>query len=129
MNRDEAIKLISDSQLPDIVMALATDAATPEIAQKFNASPSLVMPLGTYLKIDRKGAKRKAWRKGTAACKARSSGKPLDAFKELVKGGVAPSEALNQVSRNFDIPLDVMAGIVKKALNDFEERGGRPSRL
>jgi 4-alpha-glucanotransferase len=100
MNREEAIKLIVDSKMPDIVMALAGQESSKVIGERLGIRTPVVSSLAPFFGIDR-----------TQVFKA--------AKKKALKQSVKPSEAVNQVSVNFDISVDTAASIVKWAMDDF----------
>jgi hypothetical protein len=122
MNREEAIKLIVDSKMPDIVMALAGQESSKVIGERLGIRTPVVSSLAPFFGIDRtqvfKAAKKKAL-KQTKHINHAYMGSALQCFKNLVKGGVKPSEAVNQVSVNFDISVDTATSIVKWAMDDF----------
>ena len=64
MKRDEAIKLIIDSKMPDVVMALVGQETSKAIGERLGIRTPVVSCLATFFGIDRtqvfKAAKEKA---------------------------------------------------------------------
>jgi hypothetical protein len=131
MNRDDAIKLIMASKLPDVLMALVGDESSREIGERLGVKASVVASFAPFFGIDRtqvlKASKQKAFHKNKHINHAHS-GNALQCFKNLVRGGVTPSDAVKQVSINYDISVDAAASIVKWAIDDFKNKKIEASR-
>lgn len=125
MNRDEAINLIINSKMPDVVMALAGQESSKQIAERLGLKASVVSCLAPFFEIDRTPVFRRLREKALKRSKHINhaySGNALQCFKNLVNGGVKPSDAVKQVAVNFDISVDTAASIVKWAMDDFKNK-------
>jgi hypothetical protein len=131
MNRDEAIKLIVASKLPDVLMALVGDESSREIGERLGVKTTDVGRFATFFGIDRTQVLRRmksSSHKQTKHIHHAYLGNALRCFKDLVRGGVTPSDAVKQVSINYDISVDTAASIVKWAMVDFKNKKIEASR-
>jgi hypothetical protein len=125
MNRDEAIKLIVASKLPDVLMALVGEESSREIGERLGVKTTDVGRFATFFGIDRTQVLRRmksSTHQQNKHIHHAYLGNALQCFKDLVKGGVTPSDAVKQVSINYDISVDTAASIVKWAMDDFKNK-------